>query len=414
MIGIAHATLIALLVGTYLLYNGAELLNLSYAAQKARDNVQWVRETCGVEDLERLLRYERATTGLRVLTNTWMLGVVLVFLYGGGLSSAVQLSEQLPGPEWVRGTALFVGLIAGSYLVKLPFTAFSTFVIEENFGFNNQSLCDFVLLQLKLFGVILFVYTPLVGIVLFIISNTALWWLYGAVFVSLFFVVLITASPYVIMPLFFEFERLESGEAYEAIQDVLSRADVECDEAYKIDGSRYSDHSNAYFIGFGPFKHIGLFDTLFDHVGISGIKSVFAHEVGHYRHGHMWKDLVSTTAMIFIGFYTASVLASSSTVHMMFDLSPAYPGLLIVALILSEVNELLAPLKNTMSRYMEWQADQYAIDLLGTDFDTDGLGYLVGENLSNPFAHPLYSTLKHTHPTPHERIEFAREQLDEG
>jgi len=403
-----HALLLVLLVGTQAFFTALSVLNVRHAEETVTANREWLAGTLGVDDHEELLDYHRLTTGVGQLS-TWvtLLGLLLV-LYLGGLTWAVEALEGLGLGPVAAGVAFFVGLLVASQVARLPFDAVDTFVVEELFGFNRAT--PRLWARDKLVGVAVSVVLTglVVGVVLWLVKAVpAYWWLLGWAFVMAFSLAMQVVYPRVIAPLFNDFEPVETGDLREAIEDVFDRAGFTTSGVYEMDASRRSSHVNAYFVGFGDTKRVVLFDTLTERLSVPEVQSVLAHELAHWKLNHIWKRLAGTAVRLFVVFAVLGYLVDAPWLYAMFGLptDAAYAGLLLAALFVYPVLDLTAPLENRLSLSHEREADDFAVDVMGdAEPMTEALAGLAQENLANPFPHPWYATFHYTHPPIPERI----------
>jgi STE24 endopeptidase len=407
-----HVAFLLLLVGTEAFFSGLSILNYRYGAATVAARSEWVRDRLGVEDPDELLGYQRATTGLS-LVRTWAsLGVTLLVLYSGLFADAVDAVAGLGLPPLAAGVVFFVSLVVLAQVAGAPFDLYSTFVVEELFGFNQQS--PRLWLRDKLVGTAVgaVIAAVVAAAVLFVIGALPdLWWLAALALFVAFSLSMLVIYPRVIAPLFYDFDPIEEGELAEAVDDVFERAGFTCDQTYVMDASSRSSHANAYFVGFGAAKRVVLFDTLVEQTGIEEIKGVLAHELAHWKKSHIWKQLLSQTVRMGVVFALLWWLLDQPFLYEMFGVAEtSYAGLLLAVLWISPLLRWSAPIENKLSLAHEREADSFAIDVMGAGKPlADALADLTSENLSNPFPHPLYATFHYTHPPVPERIRYIEE-----
>lgn len=411
-----HALFVALLVGTTGFFTALAALNVRHAERTVAEETDLVTERLGIGDPEELLAYNRLSTALGQL-QTWItLLVVLVVLYAGVYADAVAILEATGWPPFARGTVFVVGAVLALQAFSLPFDVVETFVVEDLFEFNQQTIRLYVRDQL----VSLVVTTVLVGalaaaVFLAIDALGGLWWVVAwALFVG-FALLMQVLYPRVIAPLFNDFDPIESGDLHDAVADVFDRAGFDTDAIYEMDASRRSSHANAYFIGFGRTKRVVLFDTLIEQLSIPSVQAVLAHELAHYDRGHIWKQLGASVLWMGALLFGASLLVEAAWLYGMFGIAgqPIYAGLLVAALWLVPVSQLSAPLTNRLSLAHEREADAFAVEVMGAEPMADALADLTSENLSNPFPHPLYETFHYDHPPVPKRLQHIRDVADE-
>jgi STE24 endopeptidase len=407
-----HALFLALLVGTTAFFTVLSALNVRHGRRALERESDWVSERLDLEDTDRVVDYQRATTILSQ-GQTWaILALVLAVLYSGALAAAASWLEGLGYGPIATGATFFVAAVVGLRLVSIPFDAYETFVIEERFDFNEASpalfVRDFLLGTLLAAGFT----AVLAAAVLWVIARVPTFWPLAAT--ALFAAVslaMLVLYPRVIAPLFNDFEPVEAGELRTAVERVFERAGFTCDDVYVMDASKRSSHSNAYFVGFGRTKRVVLFDTLVEQMELPEIEAVLTHELAHWKKRHVWKGfaagLVRVGAMLGVLWY----LFEEPWLYDMFALpETTYVGLAMGALWLRPLATLTSPLENKLSLAHEREADSFATAVMGDGESlVDALCRLTSENLANPFPHPLYATFHYTHPPIPDRIRYIRE-----
>jgi STE24 endopeptidase len=226
-------------------------------------------------------------------------------------------------------------------------------------------------------------------------------------FFCLLSVFLIYLSPYVIEPLFVKFEPVTDPELVPQVRELARRAGFSVSKVLKMDASRRTAHSNAYFTGIGRVKRIVLFDTLLDQMSRPEIVAVLAHEAGHWKKMHIPQRLAATALVSLAGFYLAHVLLSYEGLPGWVGLESGsfYARVLILALAGSVVSFFMTPLAAAVSRFQERQADRYACDLTrNPQAMGSALATLTKENLSNLHPHPVYAWFTYSHPPVVQRI----------
>jgi STE24 endopeptidase len=402
-----------LLVGTEAFFTWLSAVNLRYGREELADRAEWVRDRLDVDDPLELADYQRAKLGIDTLGSWVLLGFVLLVLLSGPFADAVVALQRTGWPLLIQGAVFFVGLAAVLYLVSLPFDVMETFVVEEIYDFNEQSIGLFLrdsALKLLISAVLAGVFgTALLAVVLTIPR----WWaLAGAGLFFGFGLLMQVVYPRVIAPLFYDFEPLSAGDLREAIDTVFEHAGFECEQIYEMDASRRSGHSNAYFIGFGRTKRVVLFDTLIEQMSVPEIKSVLAHELAHWKRAHVWKLMAASTIQIGLLLAVAQVLLSGEWLVGLFGLptGATYAELLLALLIVQPLNRWLAPIQNRVSLAFEREADDFAVETTTVASMVGALTTLASENLSNPFVHSLYETFHASHPPIPERIRRLEER----
>ncbi|WP_276252533.1 M48 family metallopeptidase [Halomontanus rarus] len=411
-----HAAFLLLFVGTTAFFTALSILNVRHGARVLEREREWVRDRLGLEDVDRVTAYQRAGVRLSQVRTWAFVALVLAVLYTGALASAVEWFEGLGYGPVLTGTLFVVALVVAMQLFSLPFDAYETFVVEERFDFNQQSPGLFVrdlVVQTAISAAITGVLAA--GVLWFVSSVPTYWPLAALVLFAAFSLGMLVIYPRFIAPLFNDFQPVEEGDLRESVERVFDRAGFSCDGIYVMDASRRSSHSNAYFVGFGRTKRVVLFDTLVDQMDLPEIEGVLAHELAHWKKGHIWTGFAA--GMVRVGAMLAALwyLLESAWLYEMFALpETAYVGLLVGMLWLQPLVKLSSPLENRLSLAHEREADAFATDVMGSgDPLIDALCRLTGENLSNPFPHPWYATFHYTHPPIPDRIRYIQ-GLGEG
>lgn len=355
--------------------------------------------------------YTKVNTRFGILTSAFNLAVLLVFWFAGGFNWLDQIvrSWQL-GVIWT-GLAYIGILIAAKMLLSLPFSIYSTFVIEERFGFNKTTPKTFVMDMLKGLGLGIVLGGPLLaGILAFFTFIDQYAWLYAWAAVTAFTLIIQFIAPRWIMPLFNKFEPLGEGDLRQKIRDYADRVNFTLEGIYVMDGSKRSGKSNAFFTGFGKNKRIALFDTLIDNHSDEELVAVLAHEIGHYKKKHIIKNMAASILQTGVMFLLLSVFLNAAGLYEAFYMEQAsvYAGLIFFGMLYAPVDMILSMVMQLFSRKHEFEADAYAATTYAREPMVQGLKKLSKDNLSNLTPHPFYVFLNYSHPPVLERIEAIR------
>ncbi|MBC7207292.1 MAG: M48 family metallopeptidase [Methyloversatilis sp.] len=359
------------------------------------------REAIPLDAHQKAADYTVARAGLGradvVIGALWL----LVLTLGGGLQWMFDLAGNLAGDGMVRDL-VFIGIVAfASSLIDLPVLMWRTFVVEQRFGFNKMTLGMFFGDQIKHGLIGAAIGAPAVAAVLWIMDSLgAAWWVYAWAFWLTFSLAMMVLYPTFIAPLFNKFEPMPAGELRSRIEALLERCGFRSDGLFVMDGSRRSAHGNAYFTGFGKGKRIVFFDTLLNRLGGDEIEAVLAHELGHYKHHHIWKR---------VGWIAAGSLAFFALLGWLVDapwffeqLGVSSQGdamaLTLFALVIPVFSFPLSPILSLMSRKHEFEADAYAVAQTRADWLVTALVKLYRDNASTLTPDPLYSQFYDSHP----------------
>ena len=303
---------------------------------------------------------------------------------------------------------IFFGvIILGSEIVSTPLSYYSTFVIEERFGFNKSTKKIFWLDKIK--GLLLSVVLGL-GILSLVIwfyqlvgENS---WIYAWISVAVFSLFINMFHAKLIVPLFNKQSPLEDGELKSAIEKYAKNVGFTINNIFVIDGSKRSTKANAYFSGFGSQKRITLYDTLINDLDTDEIVAVLAHEVGHYKRKHIIFNLISSILLTGLTLFILSLFVNSPVLSEALGVSiPSFHiGLIAFGILYSPISEVTGLFMNYMSRKFEYQADNYAKETFEGKALITSLKKLSKNSLSNLTPHPAYVFAHYSHPTLLERI----------
>lgn len=337
--------------------------------------------------------------------------VALIWLKGGALNLLVNWSSSLELSLISQGVLLFSSFLLISSILSIPESLYTTFVIEEKYGFNKTTPKMFVLDMLKqalLFCVIL---VPFLYAIIYILSALgSMWWLYMWGFIILFQMVILWAYPKFIAPLFNKFTKLDDEELREKINILSKKISLKFQDYYVMDASIRSSHGNAYFTGFGQNKRIVFFDTLLKTLSSNQVIAVLAHELGHMKKKHIMQTLIISSLTMFTGLFILGQVYQSEVLFTTFGVqsNQSYVALLIFLLIVPYYSFLLTPVSAWFSRRNEFEADEFAATNADPKDLIDALLRMYKDNSSTLTPHPSYSKFYYSHPPAKERVDFLK------
>jgi STE24 endopeptidase len=401
----SYIIIFALLLN-FLLDTVAHLLNLRALKDEPPSELAGIYEP---EEYRKSQEYTRSRTRFGFVTSSLDLVLLLAFWFTGGFNLLDQLVRSW-GFGAIPNGLLYTGIIVIAYeVITIPFSIYSTFVIEESFGFNKTTPRVFITDRLKALAIIVLLGGLLLAGILALFEYAGNFaWLYCWLIATVYMIIMQFVAPIWIMPLFNKFTPMESGELKEAIQNYARSAGYETSQIFVMDGSKRSTKSNAFFTGYGRTRRIALFDTLIDKHTISELVAIIAHEVGHYKKKHIIQGMALSIAHMGLIFYLLSVLLSNSGLYEAFymEQSSIYTGLLFSGMLLIPVEMLLSVGLNILSRRNEYQADRFAANTIDEPSSIiKALKKLSADNLSNLTPHPFYVFLNYSHPPLVQRIE---------
>jgi len=356
--------------------------------------------------------YTKAKTGLSLISSTVTTLFTLAFILLGGFNIVDQLARSLGFGPVLTGIIFTAILLSLTFVLGLPFTIYSTFVIEERFAFNRTTPGTFILDIIKTILLAILLGVPLLALILWFFEATGTnAWLYCWLAVVTFTVLVQFIAPVVILPLFNKFSPLKEGELKQHILAYAEKEHFHLKGIFTMDGSKRSTKLNAFFTGFGRFRKIVFYDTLLSKLNNKEIIAVLAHEMGHFKKKHIIKMMAASMVQTGFIFYLLSLLLNNNELFaaMRMDHVSVYASIVFFGIIFTPVNAIVSVVFYHFSRKHEYEADAYAT-LSSDDGEAlvSGLKKLCQANLSNLTPHPVVVFLEYSHPPVLQRIEAIR------
>ena len=339
--------------------------------------------------------------------------LLLIWTLGGGLQWLDNMWAGSGLGDLGRGTAVIISFIIISSLIDIPASVYRTFVIEEKFGFNKQTTKTFIIDMLKNTLVSMAIGIPLIMLVLWLMNSAgSLWWLYAWLAITAFSIIMMWAYPKFIAPIFNKFTPLEEGEVLDRITTLLERNGFNSNGVFMMDGSRRSSHGNAYFTGFGKTKRIVFFDTLLKQLSPTQIEAVLAHELGHFKHKHVFKGMIVSMSMTLVGFAVLAFLMQQEWFFQQLGVQnqSTYMALILFLLVSPVFTFFIGPIMSWWSRKHEFEADAFAAKESSAEELISALVGLYKKNAGTLTPDPLYSAFYDSHPPASIRIAHLRRQ----
>lgn len=340
----------------------------------------------------------------------------LFLLWMGGMMAWLDsaLVSQTPLTQTIIAV---MGLIVINGLVMLPFGWITKFKIDAQYGFNRSTTGQFVKDTLISTLLTLVIGSFMVWIVSMIITSSELWWLWSFAFIMAVVIAINMFFPTIRALFFDKVTPLEDPELRDQIEALMAKTGFVSSGVFISDASKRDARLNAYFGGLGKSKRVILFDTLIQKLTPSELVAVLGHELGHFAHGDLYKNITMVGAMLFGMFALFGNLPETLYMELGVSQSPHIVMMLFI-LLLPVVSFVMMPLMGIMSRHNEYEADRTGAELGGAEHLVNALKKLVAENKSFPLSHPLYRFFHTTHPPVVDRLRALgydiRIEKDEG
>ena len=379
-------------------------LNIKHSTGKIPNSLQGIYDETEYQKQQNYLKTNQKFD-ICVLLATVV--VNLAFLVFGGFAYINTIALTLFNSEILASLFFFGVVFVLDKIVSIPFEIYETFVIEEKFGFSTTTKRTFVLDEIKSFLLVaLFGGLLLTLFELFFLYTPALFWVFSCL---TFIVILLFANAFfstLFVPLFYKQTPLEQGELRDKILSFTESVGFEIDNVFTIDASKRTNKSNAYFTGFGKRKRIVLYDTMLNELTSDEIVAVLAHEIGHYKKRHIWKNFAMSIMNVSVMLFLLGFCFGNNTIANALGVASAnfHINMCGFSLLYAPLTILIGLVTNAVSRKHEREADAFAVEHgYGTQL-IESLKKLSKKSLGNLNPHPLYVAFNYSHPTLKERI----------
>lgn len=393
-----------LILGGFLFSLTIELLNLKNLKTEVPPEFQNFYDA---EKYKKSQEYLKTNTLYGLLQSGISTLLLILFIALGGFNEVDLIVRSISFDPIIQGLIYIGALSFLSYLVSLPFQIYDTFVIEEKFGFNKTTPKTFAMDQIKglLMGAILG--GIVLSVILWFFESFKNAWFWVFLFVVGFQLFMMFIAPVTIMPLFNKFTPLEDGELKNEIESFARKENFKLSGLFKMDGSKRSTKANAYFTGFGRFRRIVLFDTLISKHTKEELIAVLAHEIGHYKEKHIFRQLIVSILSTGLTFFVFSLVMENPNLFNAFDMQniSIYASFVFFGIFYAPISALFSLYSLYLSRKYEFEADDYAKRTYGHPKAlSNALKKLSVDSLSNLNPHPLKVFFEYTHPPVLERV----------
>ncbi|WP_276365632.1 M48 family metallopeptidase [Chryseolinea sp. H1M3-3] len=403
--------LMIILIITLLSYLFDQILDYINLKAQRTDIPKEVESFYEKEKYLKALAYHEERTKFSFLTSAFgfLLSGLMLLLGGfGWLDGLLRVEIE---NEILLALAFFGILMLTSDMLTIPFQWYSTFVIEEKYGFNKTTIKTFITDKLKGYLLGAIVGGGLLSLLIYLIELIGpSFWIWFSIIAAIFILVVNMFYTSLILPLFNKLTPLPEGELKTAIENFSRKVNFPLDNIFIIDGSKRSRKANAFFSGIGKKKKIVLYDTLISSHTTEELVAVLAHEVGHFKKKHIiWGYILSVLQIVFTLFVLSRMVFNE-------DVSVALGGsqlaihlnLLAFGILFSPISGITGLLMNMYSRKNEFEADAYAKETFSGGALVNALKRLSVDSLSNLYPHPWYVFFHYSHPPLLKRLEALK------
>nr|WP_186439782.1 M48 family metallopeptidase [Cellulophaga sp. RHA_52] len=352
-------------------------------------------------------RYKTANYRFGVFSGSFSVLLTLSFLIFGGFAWVDNFARSITDNPILVAIIFFGIIMIGNSILNVPLSYYSTFVIEEKFGFNKTTKKLFFLDLIKSWFLTAIIGGALLGLVIWFYNWAGTnFWIYAWVAISIISIFMNMFYSKLIVPLFNKQTPLENGSLKTKIEEYAQKVGFELQNIFIIDGSKRSTKANAYFSGFGKQKRVTLYDTLVKDLDEEEIIAVLAHEVGHYKRKHILFNLTASILLTGLTLYILSIFINTPSISLAIGVTvPSFHAALIgFGILYSPISETTSLIMNYLSRKFEYQADDYAKKTYASMPLITSLKKLSKTSLSNLTPHPAYVFMNYSHPTLIDRI----------
>lgn len=384
-------------------------LNISYVRQRGFIVPKLFQDLIDQEKLKKIIAYTVDSENFGIFATLVNQGLFLVILFSGVLPWLVRIISSWEPGLIVNGLLFFAVLSIATNLLRIPFSLYETFVIEDRYGFNVMSLKMWILDLFKMMAISAILGGFFLWLLLsLIVYGGRVWWIWAWIIAGGFELLMLWLFPVVIAPLFNKFEPIENKVLEDRVRTLMETVGLRVKGVFQMDAGKRSRHTNAFFTGIGKAKRIVLFDTLLRFHTEEEVLAVLAHEVGHWKRRHVLKQLILLEGLSLAGFYVVAKFLNWPLLYQTFGFQEPifYAGLFLIGALVSPLGYFLQPLESAILRKFEREADDFGLELIKTaEPMRSALKRLAADNLANLTPHPLYAWFYYSHPPLVERIE---------
>ncbi|MFL1012354.1 M48 family metallopeptidase [Flavisericum labens] len=396
--------IIAIIVINFIIDKILDALNAKHFNDKLPEELKDVYDEA---EYKKSQNYKATKYKFGLLTSTFSVILTLGFLILDGFEFVDNIARSYSDNQIIVALIFFGIIMIGSDILTTPFSYYSTFVIEEKFGFNKTTIKTFILDKIKGWLMMAIIGGGILALIIWFYQIAGPnFWLYAWGLVAVFTLFMNMFYSKLIVPLFNKQTPLGEGTLRDKISAYAKTVGFKLDKIFVIDGSKRSTKANAYFSGFGSEKRVTLYDTLINDLEDEEIVAVLAHEVGHYKKKHIIFNLFVSILTIGFMLFVLSLFISNPLLSnaLGVEIPSFHIGLIAFAMLYAPISEITGLIMNIFSRKFEYQADDYAKNTYKGEPLITSLKKLSKNSLSNLTPHPAYVFMHYSHPTLLQRI----------
>jgi STE24 endopeptidase len=385
-------------IGSYLFDQVLEFINFKALRKDIPSDIQ---EFYNKEKYQKSLDYQKDQTKFSFLTSAFSFMLSLLMLVLGGFGWIDGLLRPYFQNEITLALIFFGTIMLASDLLTIPFQWYSTFVIEEKYGFNKTTIKTFITDKLKGYVLGGLIGGGLLALLIYLVNTLGVnFWIWFGLIAAAFILFVNMFYTSLILPLFNKLTPLEEGDLKNAIENFSRKVQFPLDNIYVMDGSKRSAKANAFFSGIGKKKKIVLYDTLVNKHSTDELVAVLAHEVGHFKKKHIiWSYVISILQVFLILFILSKMVFNENlSIALGGSVQAIHLNLIAFGILFSPISGITGLLMSILSRKNEFEADAYAKQTFSGSALANALKKLSVDSLSNLYPHPVYVFFHYSHP----------------
>jgi len=395
-------TILAVILGISIIsYLFDQILDYINLKSQRKDIPAEVEGFFNKEKYQKSLDYQKDRTKFSFVTAAFSFILSLAMLAFGGFGWLDNVLRPFFSSEIILALVFFGVIMIVSDILTIPFQWYSTFVIEEKYGFNKTTGKTFITDKLKGYVLGAFIGGALLSVLIYLLKTIgAEFWIWFGILAAAFTLFMNMFYASLILPLFNKLTPLSEGELKSTIENFASKVKFPLDNIYVMDGSKRSAKANAFFSGIGKKKKIVLYDTLINNHTIQELVAVLAHEVGHFKKKHIiWSYLISIFQIFFVLFILSKMIFNENlSIALGGSEQAIHLNLIAFGILFSPISGITGLLMSMLSRKNEFEADAYAKETYDGNALSNALKKLSVDSLSNLYPHPLYVFFHYSHP----------------